>query len=124
MNNVKFYYSDPYTETKVSALVNNKGDIVGVSDNLGKLKPTPRITICAIFNEETNCIYFGVARCSSKDTFTKQIGRELSFKRALENPYRMIKLPNFITQREDVFFENCKDIEWEVLSMVYPIALK
>jgi len=53
---------------------------------------SPRITICAIFNEETNVLSLGVSRCSPKDVFVKKVGKELAYNRAMTNPQMTIKL--------------------------------
>ncbi len=43
---------------------------------------TPRATLATL--QRNDVIYFGIARCNPKDTFTKKLGRMISRNRALK----------------------------------------
>ena len=87
-----------------------------------KIKPIPRVTICGIFNPDDNTISFGVSRCSTKDVFVKSTGKELSYARAKDTPYKVIKVRGG-DKISDRFIDSCLEIEEEVLAMVYPISI-
>lgn len=76
-------------------LVDECGEVVDEFDGCPcKLKrtPIPRVTICGIYDDETNLLNFGVSRCSSLDTFVKKTGRELAYKRAETTPVCTVTL--------------------------------
>lgn len=88
MEKIKFYYSQPMCAAEVCVISNHRGNfdpanIVGYSKH--SMKPLPRITICAVYDEVNNQMKFGIARCNPKDKFCKKIGREISLQNAL-NP--------------------------------------
>ena len=61
---------------------------------VGQFTRIPRVTICGIFDPFEKTLTFGVARCSVKDTFVKAIGRDLAYKRAITEPYKVVSVPD------------------------------
>lgn len=119
MKKARFYYSEELTINSVEVLLKNES-IVAVGKNFKYVRNFPRITICGIYDDENNTMSFGVARCSSRDSFVKAKGRELSQNRAETKPYKIVKiLPG--QKVSDVFMANAVEIDEEVLQMVYPI---
>lgn len=91
-------------------------DMLAVNDNLLceqriiKTKHFPRITICGIYDDETETLSFGAAICSPKDRFVKSIGRDLAFKRANEEPCKIVSdVP--IKDLLDRFYEEAFNLE-------------
>jgi hypothetical protein len=64
-------------------------------------KTHPRTTVCAVFTE--NSVMFGASRCSTKDSFSKKVGRERSILRAQKNPLKVLPLSEGLNRR-DVFY--------------------
>lgn len=91
--NAKYIYSEPIMKVQKDVYVDANGKMIGAkSDNKAKYQNLPRYTVCSILTED-RMLQFGVARCSSKDRFDKKVGRELSFKRAIEHPVCKIQVP-------------------------------
>ena len=80
-----------------------------------KEKPCPIVTVCAIFDEETGKLSMGIARCSEKDRFVKKIGRELSYKRASENPQLVMNLRKY-ERFSEVFYDLAKMLQKRYLN--------
>lgn len=117
----RFYYSDDVRLETVEIIVNNNDEIVAIGDVI-KTSPLPKVTICGVWDTEEETMTFGVARCAAKDRFDKAVGRELARKRVSENPYRKVYIkPD--QKVPDVFMDNCRAIEDDVLSSTYPITL-
>ena len=73
-------------------------------------KPLPRITICGVYDSETNKLTVGVAKCCPNDLFVKKVGRELALKRAETNPVCTISImPGEIISH--VFFDIARTLE-------------
>ena len=105
----RFYYSEPKIRTEVLISSN------GIEKVYGKLKRHKRVSICGILDTELNTLSFGATLCSEKDVFHKKIGRELSEKRALENP---IMVTNVTKGNIGKTFINCaKMIEENIFGM-------
>ena len=114
MKKERFYYGDDVTLANLEVVLNNTGDIVASGALKTKYK-FPRVSICGVYDNENQTMTYGVALCSHKDVFKKNIGRELSRKRAYENPYRIVDIhPS--QSVPDVFMTHAMDIENEVLS--------
>ena len=92
MKKPKYYYSTPVTIKKSEVLSLNSGVIVGVSKKETYKCRMPRITICGIYDDETDTLSFGLAKCSPKDQFVKSIGREIAYERALNDPICIVKV--------------------------------
>lgn len=122
MKKEHFYYGEELRLSQQSVLTNSQGGIIGYTDFITLGPKLPRVTICGIFNDETQNITFGVARCDCKDNFVKSIGRKLAFERAKNSPYRTVFVHS-LTELSKVFMANAYDIENEVLQMSYPIKL-
>jgi hypothetical protein len=73
-------------------------------------KPCPIVTVCAIFDEKTGKLSMGIARCSEKDRFVKKIGREISYKRAVENPQLTVNLRKY-ERFSEVFYDLAKILQ-------------
>lgn len=83
-------------------------------------KPCPVVTVCAIFDEETGKLSMGIARCSEKDRFVKKIGRELSYKRASENPQLTMNLRKY-ERFSEVFYDLAKMLQKRYLNGSYKL---
>ena len=91
----KFVYSAPITKSIKVVYTDANGTIKGINKSLkGKSVSLPRYTVCSVLNDETRTLAFGIARCSPKDAFSKKIGRELSYERAIKNPICEIQVPD------------------------------
>lgn len=116
MKNARFYYSLPIVKATVVMVENS---VFNVDDVLGYYNytktPLPRITICSVLDKEKNTLSFGAAICSAKDRFVKKIGRELSYKRAMENP--MLVLPVTKDNINKVRMQACEELEVQLWSM-------
>ena len=123
MNNVKFYFSNDFKLANMKVLLGTNNTVVATGNLVGRFTRIPRVTICGIFDPTKKTITFGVTRCSIKDTFVKAIGRELAYKRAITEPYKIVSVSNN-KRISEVFINTCLEIEKEVMSMVYPISLK
>lgn len=90
----KFVYSTPITKSSKVVYTDANGSVKAINKDL-KSKSTylPRYTVCSILDDETRTLTFGIARCSSKDAFSKKIGRDLSYERAIKNPVCKIQVP-------------------------------
>lgn len=120
MKKERFYFTQGVKLGNLEVLVNDNGDIVAAG-GLSFKSNIPRVTICGIYDDEANTMTYGVARCSHKDVFIKKKGRELAFDRALNKPYDIVRIGK--KKVSDVFMENARRIEEEVLSQMYPIKL-
>lgn len=121
MKKERFYYGEELIISNLEVLINKEKNIVGTGAISGK-KGFPRISICGIYDNEANTMSFGVARCSGNDTFIKATGRDLSRKRALENPFRVVNIhPS--QKVSEVFMTHALDIEDKVMMMEYPIKV-
>ena len=122
MNNVRYYYGKNFKLANLEVILGNNNNIIAAGKVTGKIKPITRVTICGIFNPDDNTISFGVSRCSTKDVFVKSTGKELSYARAKDTPYKVIKVRGG-DKISDRFIDSCLEIEEEVLAMVYPISI-
>lgn len=121
MKKERFYYGEELIISNLEVLINKEKNIVGTGAISGK-KGFPRISICGIYDNEAGTMSFGVARCSGNDTFVKATGRDLSRKRALENPFRVVNI--YPSQKvSEVFMTHALDIEGKVMMMEYPIKV-
>lgn len=120
MEKVRYYYSQPMCKVNVIVISNHRGDfdphkVIGVSNS--SMKALPRLTICAILDTEKWEMSFGVARCNPSDNFCRTIGREVSFKNAIEKPVRIAVPPkeNIGVWRTGI----CMEIEQEINHIDY-----
>jgi hypothetical protein len=121
MKKERFYYGEELTISNLEVLVDRGKNIVGAGSLSGR-KGFPRVSICGIYDNEENTMSFGVTRCSGNDVFIKSVGRELSRKRALETPFKVVKIhPS--QKISDVFSDNAREIEATVMGMEYPIKV-
>ena len=87
MKVTKYYYSKEAHIRKLPVVTDQSGEVLYVIDHTeAETKKLPRITVASVLDKDENKMYFGVAVCSPKDMFSKQIGRDLAFKRAIETP--------------------------------------
>ena len=122
MNNVRYYYGKNFKLANLELILGNNNNIIVAGKVTGNIKPIPRVTISGRFNPDDNTISFGVSRCSTKDVFVKSTGKELSYARAKDTPYKVIKVRGG-DKISDRFIDSCLEIEEEVLAMVYPISI-
>lgn len=83
-------------------------------------KQCPIVTVCAIFDEETGKLSMGIARCSEKDRFVKKIGREISYKRAVENPQLIMNLRKY-ERFSEVFYDLAKMLQKRYIDGSYKL---
>lgn len=121
MSKVKYYFSNDFKVANMEVLLGTNNTVIATSGIISKPRRIPRITICGILDSTKNTLTFGVSRCSTKDSFVKSIGRDLSYQRATTNPYKVVSIPNN-TKISELFINTCLDIEREVMTMEYPIS--
>lgn len=116
MKNARFYYSLPLVKATVVMVEDSSFDTDNILGYYSKTRQAlPRITICSVLDKETNTLSFGVALCSVKDRFVKEIGRELSYKRAIENP--ILTLPVTKENVSMVRMQACEELEAKIWKM-------
>lgn len=123
MNNVKYYFSKDFKIANMEVLLGTNNTVVVTGNLVGRFTRIPRVTICGIFDPDKKTLTFGVARCSVKDTFVKAIGRDLAYKRAITEPYKVVSVSDN-EKISKVFINTCLEIENEIMAMVYPISFK
>ena len=121
MSKVKYYFSNDFKVANMEVLLGTNNTVIATSGIISKPRRIPRITICGILDSTKNTLAFGVSRCSTKDSFVKSIGRDLSYQRATTNPYKVVSIPNN-TKISELFINTCLEIEREVMTMEYPIS--
>ena len=121
MSKVKYYFSNDFKVANMEVLLGTNNTVIATSGIISKPRRVPRITICGILDSTKNTLTFGVSRCSTKDSFVKSIGRDLSYQRATTNPYKVVSIPSN-TKISELFINTCLDIEREVMTMEYPIS--
>lgn len=114
--NIKYVYSNPIIKVAKDCYVDANGNVLDHGQNRSKQILLPRYTVCSILNPETRELSFGVARCSTKDRFSRKIGRDLSYKRAVSKPITTIKVPEELRISDvtiDISFQLVNRIEQE-----------
>lgn len=89
MKTVKFYYSKPVHVRLVPMATGAQGEPLFYypdSSMSSIVKVLPRITVASVYDSKENTMSFGIASCSPKDTFKKEVGRKLAEDRARINP--------------------------------------
>ena len=85
---VKYYYTKPILFFKGAFL-----QIDGYQKTAfppQKFKEGKRMTMAAIWNEDTGEVRFGISVCHEHDKFVKKIGQQLAEKQARENPIMIV----------------------------------
>lgn len=84
METIKYYYSEPINDTRVV--------VIGQTwyAKYIRTKKYPRMTICSILNRDTNTLRIGWSICSAKDKFVKEVGRQIAYERAKNNPNKVL----------------------------------
>lgn len=121
MNNVKYYFSNDFKIANMEVLLGTNNTVIATGNIIGHPTRIPRITICGIFDPVKKTLTFGATRCSAKDTFVKAIGRDLAYKRATTEPYKIVSVSDS-EKVSEVFINTCLEIEEEIMTMVYPIS--
>lgn len=88
MEVVKYYYTKPIYLYRGAFLHIDGNREVSIPKQ--KFKEGKRMTMAAIWNEDTGEIRFGIAVCHESDRFVKKIGQQLAEKSARENPVMII----------------------------------
>ena len=113
MKKEKYYYGADLRDCVRSVVVDGQNNVVK-EGKIYVIEHYPRVTICGIYDNVEKTMSYGVAKCSRKDTFVRKLGQKISYSRALNKPYRVVKI-----QPEDkisqLFITHAKDIEQEVL---------
>lgn len=87
MKTVKYYYSAAVHLRHIPVITDHEGKVLFVYDKIEpNVKKVPRITVASVYDPVENKMTFGAAICSPKDTFKKEIGREIAEKRARHFP--------------------------------------
>lgn len=123
MNNVKYYFSNDFKIANMEVLLGTNNTVIATGSLVGRPTRIPRITICGIFDPVKKTLIFGATRCSAKDTFVKATGRDLAYKRATTEPYKVVSVLDS-EKVSEVFINTCLEIEKEIMAMVYPISFK
>lgn len=108
----RYFYSEPYSLANVNYIIDGEGYMVDLKGDMTFKKNFPRITVCGIWNTETNVMTFGIATCSTNDTFIKKIGRDLAYERALNNPVKSIDISEEDVVA-DIFLSTAQEFENE-----------
>ena len=110
---VRYFYGD-----RSPIRIEEYHPITGLS--LIEEKACPVVTVCAVFDEETGKLSMGIARCSEKDRFVKKIGRELSYKRAMENPQLTMNLRKY-ERFSEIFYDLAKMLQKRYIDGSYKL---
>ena len=87
MKVVKYYYSKCHYLSYCPIVTDANGEPLFIINNKSaKTKRLPRVTIASIYDTETNTMTFASATCSPKDVFSKRVGRQIAFNRAVSAP--------------------------------------
>lgn len=111
MKIVKYFYGTPTYVQNANILTDEHRKPIDYTLNTSvPRKALPRITVCGIYDSETNKISIGVSRCSPKDLFSKEIGRKLAQERAELKPVCIVDvLPGEVVSH--VFFSLARYLE-------------
>lgn len=88
MEVVKYYYTKPIFIFKGAFIRIDGRDEVSIPKQ--KYKEGKRMTMAAIWDEDTNQVRFGISVCHETDRFEKKIGQQLAEKCARENPIMIV----------------------------------
>lgn len=88
MEVVKYYYTKPVFIYKGAFLRIDGSDEVSIPNQ--KFKEGKRMTMAAIWDDDTKEVRFGVAVCHESDKFVKKVGQKLAEQRARENPIMIV----------------------------------
>ena len=116
MKTIRYYYTPDYRMRTMSVLTSPNGAIQPIKD-VKKSKMLPRLTICGIYDHDTNELSIGASRCSHRDPFVKAIGKRLSEERAYKDPYTVIKVDREV---HSVFIGICQSIEYKFMETLIP----
>lgn len=108
----RYFYSEPYSISNCNFITDAEGYLIELKGEASFRKNFPRITVCGVWNTETNVMTFGIATCSVNDTFVKKIGRELAYERALNNPVKSVDV-NEGESVADLFLSVAQEFENE-----------
>lgn len=87
MNKTKYYYSEAVHLRLLPVYTDAEGNPLFIDETRKPvIKTVPRVTVASVLEPETNVLSFGVAVCSDKDMFNKEIGRGLALDRAMNKP--------------------------------------
>ena len=87
---IKYYYSAPMQVRQFTAITDVNGDVFYTYPESKLITNLPRVTICSIL--DGNSVRFGYATCSSRDSFKKRIGQNISRNRAIKCPFKVVEL--------------------------------
>lgn len=117
----RYYYGVDFKLGNATCILDSYGRNLACS-KAKFTKPMSRITICGLWDTEKNTMAFGICICNPKDTFRREIGRQLSKERAINSPYTIVKITDNLSVSE-TFIYNAKRIENEALLNKIPIKL-
>ena len=122
MNNIRYYFGSDLKIANMEVLLGTNDTVIAMG-SLNRIKRIPRVTICGIFDPDKKTLTFGATRCSAKDAFVRSIGRNLAYKRAIAEPYKVVSVSDN-EKISDVFINTCLYIENEIMAMTSPISFK
>lgn len=121
MESIRYFYGTEYKIATVPVLLDSNNEIITTLGNpIGKKKSTPRVTICSIYDNNTQMLSFGISRCSAKDCFNKKIGKQIAYARAKNDPIKVIKVQKK-SKLNEISTQTCLLLEDQVLDYSYPI---
>lgn len=112
----RFYYGVPMEIATMEHLVIDGKRFVAEKEI--KRESLPRLTICGIWDTDTNMISFGAACCSENDRFVRRIGRNISRHRATNCPNKVVNVGD--RKVPDVFMDTARELEIEIMTSSRP----
>lgn len=113
---IKYFYSRP-----IEGKILIKNPITEETHMWNSSKFFRRFTMCAVYDDESKTISFGVAICDETDQFNKRIGQSIAVRRAMSTPFYVIE--NFNGKRNDYADEvrsRFISMEKKLLKKYYP----
>jgi TPP-dependent 2-oxoacid decarboxylase len=94
MESVKYFYTPALQVRSFNLLCDGDGRVIESAPDFGGtyVKDLPRMAVCSVYDSEKQIMSFGVAVCSHKDNFCRKTAREMSYKRAKENPVHVTNI--------------------------------
>lgn len=94
MESVKYFYTPALQVRSFNLLCNGDGEVIESAPDFGGtyIKNLPRMVVCSIYDKDQSKMFFGTAVCSHKDNFCKKTAREMSYKRAKEQPCKIVEV--------------------------------
>lgn len=94
MESIKYFYTPALQIRSFNLICSGDGEVLETPPDWGGkyVRDLPRMVVCSVYDSEKQIMFFGTAVCSHKDSFSKKIAREMSYKRAKENPVTVVNV--------------------------------